>query len=131
MLSPNGILFKVALDPNSLFLAIKLHFFLSVTVFFRFFFFFSSGEGFVMGALQTDAEIGYTGEKLVHGEISVVILYRKVKKALQTCSQCNRPTLGTCISESKAGSHLWLRQIPSLPAKGCSAASVKTPAAGP
>ena len=40
VLSPNGILFKVALDPNSLFLAIKLHFFLSVTVFFRFFFFF-------------------------------------------------------------------------------------------
>lgn len=88
MLSPNVILFKVALDPNSLFLAIKLHFFLSVTVFFRFFLcFFFSGEGFVMGALQTDAEIGYTGEKLVHGEISVVILYRKERKALQTCSQ--------------------------------------------
>ena len=40
VLSPNVILFKVALDPNSLFLAIKLHFFLSVTVFFSFFFFF-------------------------------------------------------------------------------------------
>ena len=119
VLSPNGILFKVALDPNFLFLAINLHFSLSVTVFLRVIIFFFPGEGIVIGALQTDAEIGYSGEKLVHGEISVVILYRKVRKALQTCSQLRQQANRWYLHQWVKG---WepplVKAVPTLPAKG-------------
>lgn len=121
VLSPNGILFKVALDPDFLFLAINLHFSLSVTVFFRVFFspHPPPGQGIVIGALQTDAEIGYIGEKLVHGEISVVILYRKVRKALQTCSHLRQQANPWYLHQWVKGWELPLVEaVPTLPAKG-------------
>lgn len=141
VLSPNGILFKVALDPDFLFLAINLHFSLSVTVFFRVFFPPTPllEKELLLVLCKQMLRLGILGKSWFMGKSLWWYSIGKWERPFRLVPIWgNRPTLGTCISESKAGSRLWLRQFPPSQPKAfqasrelcSSAASVTTPAAG-
>lgn len=108
VLSPNDILFKVALDSNFLFLAINLHFFLSVTVFFRVLFFAPWRRSCYWCSANECWDWPYWGKVGSWGNLCGDASIGKWERPFRLVPNWgNRPTLGTCISESRAGSHLW------------------------
>lgn len=113
VLSPNDILFKVALDSNFLFLAINLHFFLSVTVFFRVLFSPPLEKELLLVLCKRMLRLAILGKSWFMGKSLWWYSIGKWERPFRLVPNWgNRPTLGTCISESKAGSHLWFRRSP-------------------